>query len=262
VANLGDTETLSTLFRIPARGLLAKHGWCLHDETSLAHQAAALLVSVPTPTAILIERTCIQVYAQTLYTAIWDPACRETAARELHSYLLRIARYQWPELADDAAQAALELVFKNAHTCRDPAAFLMFAINQLRSAIKRVQAPWRELPLESIEENNEEEGLQARGAPQWVDWEDEVDEREATAELLRWLRSVIEANPRAKMQILAVILKYLDELDDEEIARELNTSVDNVYVLRSRGLNKLRMEYQQRFEKTSARFRLPDVPGE
>ncbi len=56
---------------------------------------------------------------------------------------------------------------------------------------------------------------------------------------------MIQANPRAKNQILAVALKYLEEWTDEAIAEALATSVANVQVLRSRGLVKLREEYQK-----------------
>ena len=92
------------------------------------------------------------------------------------------------------------------------------------------------------------------------DPETEVEERQMTAEFLQWLRDVIEANPRARKQLLAVAMKYLEEWDDEEIAAALGTTVANVHVLRSRGLAKLRVAYRK--QSPSARFSGAAYPEE
>jgi DNA-directed RNA polymerase specialized sigma24 family protein len=86
----------------------------------------------------------------------------------------------------------------------------------------------------------------SRAAP---DLETEVIARAETADFLRWFRRMIQDHPRARDQFLAVAMKYLEERPIEEIATELHTSVNNVYVLISRGLAKLRQEYQKLFAK-------------
>ena len=110
---LTNSSRLSTrleVFRPAAQAVLARHGWGLLDEATLAGHAADLLAGVPAPTRLQTERACQQIYAQTLHTAAQDPDRQELAYRELHAYLYRIAQRQRPDLAEDAAQEATRLL--------------------------------------------------------------------------------------------------------------------------------------------------------
>jgi RNA polymerase sigma factor (sigma-70 family) len=260
---LTDSSRLSAWIELcqqAAQAVLARHGWTLLDEVTLAGKAADLLADLAAPTRLQAERACQQVYAQTLYAAAHDPARQELAYRELHAYLYRIAQRQRPHLAEDAAQEAIQLLYQNILTCRDPAAFLKFAIYQLLTAFHRLTPPREEPSLDSLLEVPDEIGAAIELPGNGSDPETEVEERQMTAELLQWLRDVIEANPRARKQLLAVAMKYLEEWDDEEIAAALGTTVANVHVLRSRGLAKLRAEYRKR--PPSARFSAAGHPDE
>ena len=136
-------------------------------------------------------------------------------------------------------------MYQNIHTCRDSAAFLKFAIYQLLTAFHRL-TPRREEPsLEGLLEAPDEVEAAVELPGDGSDPEAEVEERQTAAGFLQWLRGVIEANPRARNQLLAVAMKYLEGWDDEEIAGALGTTVANVHVLRSRGLEKLRAEYRK-----------------
>ncbi len=235
-----------------ATTILARHGWNLLDESTLAAHATHLLAAVTNPTRTQAERACQQVYARTLYAAAQDPARQAATYRELHAYLYRIAQRQRPDLAADAAQEAIVLVYQNIQTCRDPAAFLKFAIYQLLTAFHRLAPRHEEASLDGMLEL----GAEGEPAVELIDdapsLEAEVEEREVVASFLRWLRGVIEANPRARNQLLAVAMKYLEGRDDADIAATLGTTVANVQVLRSRGLEKLRAEYRK--QAPSARF--------
>ena len=58
--------------------------------------------------------------------------------------------------------------------------------------------------------------------------------------LLARVGELMQQAPRAQQQFKAVLLKFLYAYSDEEIAEELATEVQNVHVLRSRGLKRLR----------------------
>lgn len=239
-------------FEITAAALLAQHGWRLLTPAEVACRAEALLAATPAPTASVIARACQQVYAHCLYLAVQEPAHQALAYGELHAYLYRIALRQRPAVAEDAAQEAIVLVHQKRHECHTPGAFLKFAIYQLLTAFHRLTPSAHEVSLEETLTEPETEEAQ----PAWLtapqDPAAEVAAQMANAQLLRWLRTVIENNPRARNQILAVTLKYLEEWDDETIAATLATTVANVHVLRSRGLIKLREEYQQSFGQVQA----------
>lgn len=239
-----DPDQRLALCQQAARVVIDRHNWRLLDPSSLALAASALMESAMASAGAMAqaERACQQVYAQTLYLAAQDPARQTAAYSELHAYLYRIAQHQRPELAEDAAQEAILGVFQTIASCREPRAFLKFAIYQLMTAFRRL-APQNaavSAPLEwdaPVSQEGESFGEQMAGS---ADTQSEVEQSVRAGELLRWLRAVVAANPRARNQILAVVMKYLEGRDDADIAAALDTTVANVHVLRSRGLEKLR----------------------
>jgi RNA polymerase sigma factor (sigma-70 family) len=235
---------LAELFEQAAEMVLLRHGWCLLEPQQLAQQARALAAPQARSDLASATRLCQQVYARQLYGAIQGNTTQEQAYRELHAYLYRIARRQRPTLAEDAAQEAILLVHEKVHTCHKPGAFLKFAIFQLLSAFHRLEPSARESSLEEMFAQTDEpaEVQVVADAPSL---ESVAEERNTAAHLLRWLREVIETHPRARDQILAVALKYLEDRPDEEIATMLGVTVAQVHILRSRGLKKLRALYSQ-----------------
>jgi RNA polymerase sigma factor (sigma-70 family) len=242
---MAGTEPLAGQCRRAAGRVLARHGWSLEGAAGLAEGAQALLAPSAAPTDEQAERACVQAYALCLYDACRRPERQADAYRELHAYLYRIARRRRPELAEDAAQEAIELVFRKIDTCADPRAFLKFAIYQLLTAFHRL-LPRHEAPPPAAEPDDDREPVSATAdAPPASDPESAAEARVRAAELLAWLRGVFAENPRARKQLLAVTMKHLEGRDDAEIARELDTTVANVHVLRSRGLEKLRAERER-----------------
>lgn len=239
----------SELFERAAEVVLSRHDWRLLDKFAVAAQVATRWERLSAPTQVEAERACQQVYAQHLYATVQDVTHREVAYRELHAYLYRIALRQRPELAEDAAQEAILLVYEKLATCRDPSAFLKFAIYQLLTAFHRLTPSQREFSLEGWYEVSGDEAESQWRVAEAPALEVQAAERDEAIQLLRWLHAVITANPRARNQILAVALKYLEGLEEEEIAEMLGTSVANVYVLRNRGLAKLRQEYHKRLSQ-------------
>jgi RNA polymerase sigma factor (sigma-70 family) len=233
------------VFERVAANLLARHSWRLLDKTTLAAQALLLTQSERAPTAEHANRVCQQVYAHTLYAALQDPARRELAYGELHIYLHRIAQRQFPDGADDIVQDAMRWLCEHQHTCREPGSFLKFAMLQLNNPFRRYTSSGRELSLEAWLEGGETTAEHLPTSLVAPDLEAEVLARAQAADFLGWMRRVIEENPRARDQFRVVAMKYLDEDTVEEIAATLQTSVNNVYVLLSRGLAKLRQEYQK-----------------
>src|SRR5690606_18340267 len=69
-------------------------------------------------------------------------------------------------------------------------------------------------------------------------------ERRSRFELLA--AAFLQKHPRAARQLATLRKKYIDEMDDGAIARELGVPVSSVYVLRSRAIRKLRAEPEWR----------------
>jgi DNA-directed RNA polymerase specialized sigma24 family protein len=69
-----------------------------------------------------------------------------------------------------------------------------------------------------------------------------VEERDLEARLRGLVSEFRRKHPRAETQLEAFLLKHVSALDDEEIAERLGKTVPAVYVLRSRAIQKLRLE--------------------
>ena len=110
---------------------------------------------------------------------------------------IAIAARQRPELAEDAAQEALLLIYENIGTCRDPRAFLKFAIYQLMTAFHRLAPRRSELSLDEPIQTSDEAQPLVEILPDSRRMEAEVAAQAHATDFLRWLRSVIVANPRA-----------------------------------------------------------------
>lgn len=167
------------------------------------------------------------------YTLVLYKACRQTEDRELREqaygelfrYLYRAAHNRWPDLAEDVTQRALVLVYEQIERCRQPGAFLAFALYKLRHA-------WQ----------------QERPATGMVGLEDGPDPVQDRTEpdrgrQIRALVSAIRRLPDERRR-LAIFLKFFGGLTDEEIAARLGVTPGHVRVLRHRGLAELRGDRQ------------------
>jgi RNA polymerase sigma factor (sigma-70 family) len=219
--NQNDAKTLC---RKAVRELAGRFGWQLLPEDEFAPRCFKVMTEKP---AMTPKQACLYVYSQVLYDACQDARQQEQAYFELHYYLHRIACRCRPDVAADATQEALRLIFEQIHTCRNPRAFLRFAQFKLLQAIKSVER------RRGWEEEFPEDGKPLKLISEDPDLPSDED-------LLHCIRHVLETHPRARDQLRAVLWKYFDELSDEEIARRMGKSPAQVHVLRSRGMEKLR----------------------
>lgn len=220
--------------------LAAQRRWQLLGQQDWASRACAGLQA---GVASSIPRAAVHAYVEALYQACSgaEGAYRQNAGyRELFEYLFDIARRRYAEIAEEVAQIAVEQTFARFERCRVPGAFLAFAAQQLLAAARTVR---------------QQQGGRQSGAPdQGLDDPDSLPDQHQSdldaslivAELHERFellsRDFLARHPRAARQFAALRMKHIDGLDDAAIGRALDVSVDGVYVLRARAVEKLREE--------------------
>jgi RNA polymerase sigma factor (sigma-70 family) len=226
--------------------LIARYHWQLLDGETLSRRLFERAQS-----AAISEREPLVKLAITLYCEEWYAACssegerRSLAYSELAHYLYDSARHKYGnnDMAQEIAHDALILVSEQLGSCQKPGAFLAFvslklwnaATSYLRQRDRQTQRT-EALPDESTEYAGATADLKdADPTP-----EERVVSSELTTTLLTRVGELMQQSPRAHPQFKAVLLKFLYGYSDEEIAGELDTEVQNVHVLRSRGLKRLR----------------------
>jgi len=212
----------ASLCQTAVRRLIHLFNWQLLSEEEFVIRAMETLDKNPAMTPM---QACLNVYSKKLHDASQDVSQQEQAYYELHYFLYRKACCRKSDLADDATQESLRLIFEQIDTCRNPGAFLRFAEWKLWQAIKRLDPSDRPvLPPLPPEPSTGTLAL--------------FDEKAEA--LWRCIRQIWETHPRARNQLKAVLWKYIEEFSDEEIGVRLNKTSAQIHVLRSRGLKKLR----------------------
>jgi RNA polymerase sigma factor (sigma-70 family) len=224
--------------------LLARHTWRLLAREELIRRACVEVVEgrMPDP-----RRAAVHVYSLALYEACSGAEGEERqsdAYAELFRYLFDLARWRYPDVGEDAAQRAIEVTWLNFGRCRQPGAFLAFAIQHLMDAARATRRVAQRQPLSlDISPGLSEETLGERVAderqPEPVE---HAIVREQRQRLEHVLDEFLHKHPRAAQQIAALRLKYLDGLDERTISETLGKSIQSIYVLRSRAIEKLRHE--------------------
>jgi len=225
--------------------LLAERDWHLIEpeewvDRTLA-QVQAGLVAEP-------RRVAVYIYSQALYAACSGTQGddrREHGYKELFRYLYDVARRRYRLIDEDVAQQAIELVYERFAKCRDPGTFLAFALQQITAAARIVHQPRG--ANRRLRESAEHAGKSV----------DEVHDRhpdlaapliadELRSRFQRLSEDFLRKHPRANLQLEALHLKYIEELDDATISQQLRKPPASVYVLRSRAIEKLRAEPEWR----------------
>jgi len=171
------------------------------------------------------------------YAAIIFAACKSKedtdrqnqAYAELRQYLLRDAQRRYPDIAIDAAQRALQLIYEQIERCQSPETFLTFVRFKLLQATKEILQD--KPPSPDPDNDNPTHGEAIIPDP--------TIERLCKEEGIEELRSAIHQLPDER-QRQTIILKYFESLRDSEIAQRLNTTENHVRVLRNRAMVGLR----------------------
>jgi len=214
-----------------AQALIEENGWSLLSGQELAERVLNAHRDSGVRTGPETRRLAQHQYTIALYEACrqaQDATLRECAYRELHGMLYRAALRRWPELAEDSAQRALVLVYEQIDRCRDPGAFVAFALFKLRHALKQEQsARGHEVTID--------EGLLAQIHADVAPPAAQVDRRERCQALLAAIERLADERERA-----AIAFKFLGGQSDAEIGDKLGVTAAHVRVLRHRGLRRLR----------------------
>jgi len=228
--HIADTALCLDCRRI-VRALIEEYDWALLSEDELVE----LVLGSIEPG---ISRTEVKRQAKHHYTIATYKACRQDQDQdrreqgycELSRYLFRAAYNRWPELAEDATQRALILVYEQIDRCRNPGTFLAFALGKLRHAFKQEQrARGKEVPLK-------ETGWSSSGR----------DRAEARTPLDRQERCqvLLDAVKRLPndLERKVILLKFIGGLSDAEIGERLGITANHARVLRHRGIRHLRQD--------------------
>jgi len=242
VTAMNETPTEDTVTADRARAacrsvvstLMARGAWALVSEDELVERvwrAARLDASPGTFVQLAKYHYSALLYAACLQTQDFNK--REIAFGELYRLLYRAAYNRWPELAEDATQRALILVYEQVGRCREPGTFLAFALNKLRHAFQQEQRARKSSDTSLGEEDLDL--VLADGEPNAL--EQRLLSEESTTALLQAVERL--ADPRQRS---VVLWKFFGGLSDEEIGRQLDIQPGHVRVLRHRGLDRLRAD--------------------
>jgi DNA-directed RNA polymerase specialized sigma24 family protein len=240
-----DRATLDSQCEVAVARLLARHGWQLLEREEFVRRTVAHLRA---GIAGDPRRAATYTYSLALHAAcsgVDGPARRERGYTELHRYLYDSARRRYPDVCDDATQRALEAVFTGFARCRQPGAFLAFALQCLMDAARVARRPLSrgEQSLATPVGDNGRDTLgDLLPDARQPDPAEVVLDGERRARLGRYADEFLRKHPRARDQLAALWLKYIEGLDDATIGRRLGKPVSSVYVLRSRAIAKLHAE--------------------
>lgn len=227
--DVADDRVVEQSCRSVVQAMIARYGWALLPEDELVALTLTAVQTAGWPDNL--EQLVTQLYTLSLYEAChqpYDVERRERGYGDLFRYLYRAAYNRRPDLAEDATQRALLLIYEQIDHCRKPTAFLFFAYQKLRHALKQERcARGDELPADEHTGNHAEEDQEA--APPML----------LQQEQLHVLLDAIKRLPDQRMQ-RAILLRYFAGLSDQEISTRLNLTVGHARVLRHRGLRLLR----------------------
>ena len=197
------------------------------------------------------QRAAMYTYCEVLYRACsgGEGADRqEQGYRELFCFLYDVAQQRYAEISDEATQRALVNIYTSFAHCRQPGAFLAFALQYLHDAAKFF---WRQAAgqPDSLDEPDQT-GTSTVGERvmdlRQTDPADQVLRMELRERLKHCITVFLQRHPRAGEQFAAVWLKYIDGLDDLTISRSLGKPVKSVHEMRSRALKTLQRQPEWR----------------
>jgi RNA polymerase sigma factor (sigma-70 family) len=260
-------EELREQCRRGVRRALAKRGWELvKDEAAFIEEVLAevqfRIQNSHRPLEKIIEDATINRYGY-----LWHAACgangtlrQRQAFTELHRYLYSIALYRAnhdPYLAEESTQEALISVWRHLDQVKDPGSFARWAgrivsnkvSKQLEKLTRKVvedesgEVTWqpKEIPVADL---GVYRGVEDAGtAMRRIGNRPELSTNQGP-KMTEEMRARIEAALRrclpGKQQRAVIIGLFLDQKSFKEVADALGTTPQNVSVLKSRALKRLR----------------------
>jgi RNA polymerase sigma factor (sigma-70 family) len=249
------------------RRVLAQRGWTLVQDEAVFVEEVLAEVQARLPYARRTLEKIIEDATVNRYCHLWYATCRvgETvrqhqAFTELHRYLYCIALYcagHDPYIAEESTQEALINVWQHLGQVRDPGSFAswarMIVLREVRARFRKrgrkVEEMGNEETTWQVKETSEAD-LRVRGETEDADreaWEADRQpgrstrqEPKMTDEVRARIEAAIESCLRSEQQQAVIVGLFLDEKSVKEMADELATTPQNVYVLKARALQRLR----------------------
>jgi len=253
--------------RTVVRWVLAQRGWGLvQDEAVFVEEVLAeVQARLPNnrrPLEKIIEDATVNRYGH-----VWHAACgaagtlrQRRAFTELHRYMFSIALYRAnhnQRIAEESTQEALIKVWLHLDRVREPGSFARWAgvivsnaVNQaLRRQTEKIGGTNGEITWQAKE--IDEADLQPGGAAEgtWPETRGIGDQpgsspasqkAKITDEIRARIEAAIKACLRSEQQQAVIIGLFFEQKGFKEVADELGTTPQNVYVLKTRALTHLR----------------------
>ncbi len=261
-------EELREQCRRGVRRVLAKRGWELvKDEAAFIEEVLAQVQSriqnSRRPLEKIIEDATVNRYGY-----LWHAACgadrtlrQRRAFVELHCYLYPIALYRAnhdQSLAEESTQEALFSVWRHLDQVKDPGSFARWAgvivSNEVSEQIKKLaqkvvekesgEVVWQFKEILVAEpwvynRGVEDAGIAMRGSGNQPELPANQGSK-MTKEMRARLEAALRHCLRSKRQQAVIIGLFLDQKGFQEVAAALGTTPQNVSVLKSRALKRLR----------------------
>ncbi len=238
-----EAEILAQRCRDSVAQLSAKYDWRLLDDEEFVRQT---IEHVQRGVASDPYRAATHVYCLALYRACSGyegEARQELGYTELFRFLYNIAYHRYYDHRDDVTQQAIERIFTSFERCRQPGAFLAFALQHLRDTVRTLRRQQSRAPQSLDEMISEEQNAQEVLLPDpRIGLLEQVMAQEQWSSVKQIVETFLRDHPRSRKQLTALLLKYLAGMDDQAISEEMGMPIQNVYVLRSRAIKKLKQE--------------------
>ncbi len=231
--------------------ILARRGYELVEE--VVAFTAAVLAEVQT--RLVNNRRALEKIVEDAvvnrYGYIWHAACGKDGTREqrrafeeLHHYLYPIALHcakHEEALAEESTQEALLIIWQQLDRVRDAGAFARFAsvivYHEVSRRLKR-KSPEIGLDESPTSTRTNEDEIDRMALKQSFDPPESAPEM--TAELRAKLEAAIKACLSSEQQAAVIIGLFFDDKGFKAIADERGTTVENISVLKSRALKRLK----------------------
>jgi RNA polymerase sigma factor (sigma-70 family) len=220
---------------------LARYQWELLEREEFVRRVQGRLANGAT---VAPRQAVFEIYTLALYDACSGTEGRPRQERgyiELYAFLVSHAARRYPEAHLDATQRALETIYRSFEHCRQPEAFLAFALQKLRDAGQaELRMARRNQVLYLANEDDDTAAALLDVAAPDTDPLEHVTATDFRSRLLLCVDVFLRRHPRASQQLAVLWMKYIEGLDDRSIGVRLGRSTASVHVLRSRAIAKLR----------------------